>query len=278
MLKLRFGLALALALTTALVLSSVGGAARGRAQANLTIRMAGPSTADAGQNLTYTLTVRNNGPRQARGVVVRDRLPAGTTFESAQASRGSGCFGSTVVTCSLGRMNRYAVARVVIVANAPNAGRLMNVATVRSNQRDFSMFNNTASLATVVGATSAADLGITLRATPRPATVGQTLTYTLTIRNRSTVDATDVVVKERIPARSTLGTVTPSQGTCVTTTTPISCSLGTIAAGATAQITVVVQPKAVGYITNHASVKSAMFDPVRVNNSRSLQVRVRAAA
>jgi uncharacterized repeat protein (TIGR01451 family) len=237
--------------------------------------MAGPATAAAGQNLTYTLTVRNNGPKQARGVVVRDRLPAGTTLESVQASRGR-CFGSTVVTCSLGRMKRFAVARVIVVANAPDAGRLVNVATVRSNQRDFAMFNNTASLTTVVG-NAGADLGVTLRATPRPATMGQSLTYTLTVRNHSTVDATDVVLTERIPARTTLVSATPSQGTCVTTTTPITCSLGTLAAGATAQITVVVQPKAVGFITNRVRVDSAMLDPFRANNSRSLQVRVRAA-
>jgi uncharacterized repeat protein (TIGR01451 family) len=278
MLKIRFGLALALALTTALVLSSVAGASRSRAhraQANLTIRMAGPSTAAAGQDLTYTLTVRNFGPKQARGVVVRDRLPAGTTLEAAQASRGR-CFGSTVVTCSLGRMKRFAVARVVITANAPDAGRLVNVATVRSNQRDFSRLNNTASLVTVVG-NAGADLGVSQTATPRPATMGKSLTYTLTVRNHSTVDATDVVLTERIPGRTALVSATPSQGTCVTTTTPITCSLGTIAAGATAQVTVVVQPKAIGFITNRARVDSATVDPFRGNNSRALQVRVRAA-
>jgi uncharacterized repeat protein (TIGR01451 family) len=274
MLKIRFGLALALALTTALVLSSVGGAARGRAQANVTIHMAGPATAAAGQNLTYTLTVRNNGPKQARGVVVRDRLPAGTTLSSVQASKGS-CFGSTVVTCSLGRLNRFGVARVVIVANALNSGRLVNVATVRSNQRDFAMWNNTASLTTVVGA--GADLGVTLKATPRPATIGQPLTYTLTIRNRSSVDATNVVVNEWTPARSTLTSAVASQGSC-TGARPTVCSLGTLAAGATATITVVAQPTGLGYVTNHATVKSAELDPFRANNSRTMQVRVRAAA
>jgi uncharacterized repeat protein (TIGR01451 family) len=273
MLKIRFGLALALALTTALVLVSVGGAARSRAQANVTIRMAGPATAAAGDNLTYTLTIRNNGPRQARGVVVRDRLPAGVTLNSATPSKGT-CVGSTVVTCSLGRLNRFGVARVIIVVNAPNAGRLVNVANVRSNQRDFAMWNNSASLTTVVGA--GADLGVTLKATPRPATMGQPLTYTLTIRNRSSVDATNVVVNEWTPTRSTLTSAVASQGSC-TGARPTVCSLGTLAAGATATITVVVQPAAVGYITNHATVKSAALDPFRVNNSRTLQVLVRAA-
>jgi uncharacterized repeat protein (TIGR01451 family) len=275
MLKTRWVLAASLALTALLVVgTSLAGAARYRAQANVTIHLSGPSTAAAGANVTYTLTVRNWGPQRARGVLVRDRLPAGATFVSATASKGS-CSGTSIVLCSLGALQRGALARVTIVATAPSSGRIVNQASVRSLQRDRFMWNNSDSLATMVG--SAADLGLTLKATPRPATIGQPLTYTLIVRNRPTVDATDVVVTERIPARSTLVSATPSQGTC-TGSAPISCALGTLAGGATAQITVVVQPTAVGYITNHASVKSAALDPFRVNNSRSLMVRVRPSA
>jgi uncharacterized repeat protein (TIGR01451 family) len=164
---------------------------------------------------------------------------------------------------------------VTIVVVAPHAGRIVNQASVRSNRHDLAMWNNSASLATMVGA--AADLGLTLKATPRPATLGQPLTYTLTVRNRSTVDATAVVVTERLPARSTFVSATASQGSC-TGTAPVSCALGTLAAGATAQITVVAQPTAVGFITNRASVKAAELDPHRFNNSRSMTVHVRPSA
>jgi large repetitive protein len=136
------------------------------------------------------------------------------------------------------------------------------------------MWNNSASLTTVVGA--GADLGVTLKAMPRPATMGQPLTYTLTLRKRSAVDATNVVVNEWTPARSTLVSATPSLGTC-TGARPTVCSLGTLAAGSTATITVVVQPTGLGYVTNHATVKSASLDPCRTNNSRTMQVLVRTA-
>ncbi len=236
--------------------------------------LGGPSTAAVGANLRYTLAVRNWGPQRARGVLVRDRLPAGATFVSAAASQGS-CSGTSVVLCSLGALPRGAAARVTVVVLAPNAGRIVNQASVRSNQRDLAMWNNSASLATMVGST--ADVGLALRATPRPATVGQPLTYTLVVRNRSSVDATNVVVTDRLPARSTLVSATPSQGSC-TGSAPVSCALGTVAAGATAQITVVVQPTAAGYITTRAAAKADRLDPYRGNNSRSLMVRVRPAA
>jgi uncharacterized repeat protein (TIGR01451 family) len=172
-------------------------------------------------------------------------------------------------------MARGAVARVTIVATAPSTGRIVNQASVRSLLRDRYTWNNSASLATVVG--SAADLGLALKATPRPATVGQALTYTLTVRNRSSVDATNVVVTDHLPARSTFVSATASQGSC-TGSGPVSCALGTVGAGATAQITVVVQPTAAGYITTRAAVKAQELDPFRANNSRSTMVRVRPAA
>jgi uncharacterized repeat protein (TIGR01451 family) len=275
MLKIRWMLAAGLALTALLVVgTSLAGAARFRPQANVTIHVAGPSTAAAGANVTYTLTVRNLGPQRARGVVVRDRLPAGATFVSATASQGS-CSGAAVVTCSLGALRWGGLARVTIVAQAPASGRVVNQATVRSNQRDLAMWNNHASLATMVG--SSADLGLALHAGPRPATVGQPLTYTLVVRNRSAVAATNVVLTHRLPARSTLVSATTSQGAC-TSAAPVSCVLGTIPAGGTAQVTVVVQPTAIGYISTRASVKADQLDPNRANNSRSTLVRVRPAA
>ena len=188
MLKFRWGLAVALASIAALTIgTSLGGAARARAQANVTVRIAASSqTTAAGSNLTYTLTVRNFGPQRAPGVVVRDRLPARVAFVSAESTKGT-CSGTAVVSCLLGTLRPGAVQQVKIVVQTTAAGRIVNTATVRSMLRDQAMWNNQASHTTIVGA--AANLGLSLAATPRPATVGQPLTYTLTARNLSGVEA-----------------------------------------------------------------------------------------
>ncbi len=274
MLKFRWGLAVALVSIAALTMgTSLGGAARARAQANVTVRIAASSqTTAVGSNLTYTLTVRNLGPQRAPGVVVHDRLPARVTFVSATSTKGT-CSGAAVVSCSLGTLRAGAIQQVKIVVQTNTAGRIVNTATVRSMQRDEAMWNNQASHTTIVGA--AANLGLSLAATPRPATVGQPLTYTLTARNLSSVEAANVVLTNRIPLRSTLVSATPSQGSC-SGTASVTCALGTLAAGATAQVTIVVQPTAAGYLTNRASVKSDGVDPYRFNNNRSTTVRVRA--
>ena len=53
-----------------------------------------------GANVTYTLTVTNNGPATATGVTVADTVPAGLVFVSAAPSQGT-CTGTT---CDLGSL------------------------------------------------------------------------------------------------------------------------------------------------------------------------------
>ena len=274
--KKRWGLALALGMSALLALGATsGGASRFVAHANVTVRLAAtPHPAAVGSDLTYTLTVRNVGPQRARGVVVRDRLPAGVTFVSASPSKG-GCAGSRVVTCSLGGLLRGATASVTIVATPTQNGRIVNQASVSALERDPARWNNTASLSTLVG--SAANLGLGLKAAPRPGTVNQPLTYTLTVRNLSSSEAPGVVVSDRIPARSTLVSATASQGSCASSV-PVTCALGTLPAGASAQVTITVQPTAAGYLTTRASVKGDLADPFRANNTRIATVRVRPAS
>ena len=58
-----------------------------------------PDPAVAGESVTYTLTVTNNGPNPAQAAEVSDELPAGLTF--ASGSNGCTAVGQEV-TCDLG--------------------------------------------------------------------------------------------------------------------------------------------------------------------------------
>ena len=68
----------------------------------LTISKSGPATAATGSNITYTITYGNTGAAAANGVVIRDPVPAGTTFVSATAG-GTNVAG--VVTWNIGTVN-----------------------------------------------------------------------------------------------------------------------------------------------------------------------------
>ena len=82
-----------------------------------------------------------------------------------------------------------------------------------------------------------ADLSVTKTARPSTAVLGQRITWTIRVTNRSTVDSTnvDVVKVSERSYRTKVLSVTPSQGTC----TLKDCDLGRIPAGGSATITVV---------------------------------------
>ncbi len=70
--------------------------------AALTVSKSAPASVVSGQNLTYAITYGNSGTAAASGVVIRDTLPAGTTFVSVT---GGGTFSSGVVSWSVGILN-----------------------------------------------------------------------------------------------------------------------------------------------------------------------------
>jgi hypothetical protein len=116
------------------------------------------------------------------------------------------------------------------------------------------------------------DLAIVKTAAPTTVTLGQNITWTVTVTNASTVAASDVnVVKvsER-SYRTKLLSLTPSQGSCTTT----GCELGRLAPGASATITAVTEATQIGTILNVVRVGSEEQEANDRNNTASALVRV----
>jgi uncharacterized repeat protein (TIGR01451 family) len=59
---------------------------------DMAVTASGPSTVNGGTNATYTVTITNNGPAAALGVVLNDVLPAGSTFVSMNQTSGTDSF------------------------------------------------------------------------------------------------------------------------------------------------------------------------------------------
>jgi uncharacterized repeat protein (TIGR01451 family) len=102
------------------VIHDVGGPAVSGADLALS-QTATPAAPLVGAELTFTLTVSNQGAIAAPGVAVTDSLPAGVTFVSAVSSVGSCVFNAGTVRCSIGTLGPGASAtiRVIVRPTAP---------------------------------------------------------------------------------------------------------------------------------------------------------------
>ena len=106
-------------------------------------------TPNVGSNVTFTLTITNNGPSAAANVQVSDPLPAGYQFVSASPSLGSYNAGSGLWS-GIGSLANGASASLTITATVLAAGPYLNTATVSSTTFDPNPGNNSANAGTSV--------------------------------------------------------------------------------------------------------------------------------
>jgi uncharacterized repeat protein (TIGR01451 family)/CSLREA domain-containing protein len=107
-----------------------------------------PDPVDVGNDVTYTVTVTNNGPGPASQVVVSTTLPAGLDFVSADAG-GTDCAASGgVVDCEVGDIAAGDSVEIRIVATAAQSGELTVEATVTA--ADGATADNTVTETTTV--------------------------------------------------------------------------------------------------------------------------------
>ena len=249
-----------------------------------------PDPVTVGNQLTYTLTISNNGPDTATNVVVTDTLPGSFEFVSATPSSGGTCttpgvgeLGGTV-SCTFPSLSPNNTATVTIVVIPTQTGTVINTATVVSDTTDPDESNNTDSESTEVqeeGGSPVADLSITKTDSKDPIRAGEQLTYTLTVTNIGPDTSTNIVVTDILPDSVEFISATPSQGNCMKSGPnlggTVTCNLNNLASGETATITIVVKPTEPGTIENLAIVGGDESDPNNQNNSDTESTEVNSS-
>jgi uncharacterized repeat protein (TIGR01451 family) len=195
-------------------------------------KTASPNSVNTGENLTYVITVRNDGPDAATNVRVTDSLSNLMTsggVQSLSLSQGS-CTpaapanGPSVnVQCELGTLASGGQATVTIVVRPriANTGPRTNTATVWSaDVGDPDPTNNSGSVTSEVVAV--ADLEITKSNTPDPVRAGAPLTYVVTVRNPTGLStASNVVMTDTLPANAAfVALVDAGSANCTTIPAP----------------------------------------------------------
>jgi DHA3 family macrolide efflux protein-like MFS transporter len=278
------------------------------AEADLVIQPDVPDLAVAGQPLTYTLTVVNNGPLDATGVTITNGLSAALTFVSASLDRGSGCTveqevilldEGVTIRCEVGDLSSGDRARAIVFAAVSPAaeGTITSVAMVGANETDLHTSSNVTQTVTFIEvqanlAIMAVEDGsgegiagaelVLESATSEPVVAGGRVTYTLTITNNGPLPATGVVVNDTLPPGVSLLAATPSQGRGCDASREgtVSCFLGELGAGdtATVAIEVLVDAAASGTVTHTAAVSANEADPDLSNNTVSEETPVQVEA
>jgi uncharacterized repeat protein (TIGR01451 family) len=118
--------------------------------ADLAVTNPGPGTGTEGNNITYNLSVTNNGPSDAAGTVLTDTLGANLRFVSATTSQGTFTQSGGVVTFSFGTVTNGQTVTATVTAQPTEDGNLTDNASVSSNLPDPNTGNNTAGANTTV--------------------------------------------------------------------------------------------------------------------------------
>ena len=124
-----------------------------KAKPDLSLSMsASPQTATRNGSLIYTVLVTNEGPGEAKKIVVNTTLPPGVVFTSAQPADPA-CFESEgVVNCRLGALETTesvkAIISVAVGESAPQT--LVTTAVVETSLPDSDPSNDSATISTAV--------------------------------------------------------------------------------------------------------------------------------
>ncbi|MFN2610780.1 MAG: hypothetical protein ABR507_07920, partial [Actinomycetota bacterium] len=214
-----------------------------------------PDPVVAGNTLTYTLTITNNGPSDAGSFSVTDTVPSGTTFLSAPGCSQLG----GVITCSapsLGASSSVAFTVSVIVdPNVATGTVISNTAVISSESTtDPDLTNNSATATTDVN--ESAVLSVTKSGSPSSVAAGQSVTYTATVSNAGPSNADNTTLVDALP--SGLSMVSASPGCSGSTT--VTCAVGTLVPGQSATVTITASVNAsapAGTVTNTVTADSS---------------------
>ncbi|MEA5460972.1 hypothetical protein VB796_18065, partial [Arcicella sp. LKC2W] len=239
-----------------------GGVLIGGQQADLSLtKVVSKTNPNVGENITYTITVNNAGPSVATNVAVRDVLPAGINFvSSSDFTNSSGTLTANIASIPVGTPKVLTFVGVVQTATT-----IVNSAEISSaDQYDPDSQPNTgttdgqddAGSATIIPKQS--DLSLTKTVSNTAPNVNANITYTINVTNAGPDIATNVEVKDILPA----GLQFVSSADLTNTAGTLSGTVNTIAIGATKSFSFVAKVLNSNAILNKAEVsKSDEFDP-----------------
>jgi uncharacterized repeat protein (TIGR01451 family) len=224
--------------------------------ANLAVQAAvSRSPAVLGYPLAYTISVTNQGPNPATGIVLTNELPPNATLLSVSPALTNWVATNGVLTLLLGDLPVGTNVVVEVQVQPASLDPLTNMVSAGAAETDPDLSDNTVVLVTPV--LPVANLAVTSLSPLTPVAFGVPLTLTFDITNRGPSDASAVVLSDPLPTNLEFVSATASRGTNTVQDGVFVANLGALPVGTNATVTLTVTPTSLATITNVVSVQAA---------------------
>ena len=232
------------------------------------IKIVNNATPNYGDEITYTITVRNNGPDNSTNIKVSEVLADNFKFISANASKGY--YDLTNGVWAVGNLTNNETAKLVITVKIVKTGFIQNNVSVNGTGFDPNVTNNNATVNITVPQT--ADLSVVKIVNVDRVSVGNRITYTIVVKNNGPDTALDVYAVDKlsdalkfVSYKASVGVYDPATGIW---------TIGNLTnkSNATLEITCIVLKT--GIISNEVFVNGSTVDLNMTNNYGNVSVTV----
>ena len=232
------------------------------------IKIVNNATPNYGDEITYTITVRNNGPDNSTNIKVSEVLADNFKFISANASKGY--YDLTNGVWAVGNLTNNETAKLVITVKIVKTGFIQNNVSVNGTGFDPNVTNNNATVDITVPQT--ADLSVVKIVNVDRVSVGNRITYTIVVKNNGPDTALDVYAVDKlsdalkfVSYKASVGVYDPATGIW---------TIGNLTnkSNATLEITCIVLKT--GVISNEVFVNGSTVDLNMTNNYGNVSVTV----
>ena len=232
------------------------------------IKIVNNVTPNYGDEITYTITVRNNGPDNSTNIKVSEVLADNFKFISSNASKG--CYDLTNGVWAVGNLTNNETAKLVITVKIVKTGFIQNNVSVNGTGFDPNVTNNNATVNITVPQT--ADLSVVKIVNVDRVSVGNRITYTIVVKNNGPDTALDVYAVDKlsdalkfVSYKASVGVYDPATGIW---------TIGNLTnkSNVTLEITCIVLKT--GVISNEVFVNGSTVDLNMTNNYGNVSVTV----
>ncbi|MBQ8017962.1 MAG: DUF11 domain-containing protein, partial [Methanobrevibacter sp.] len=223
---------------------------------------------NVGEKVVWTIEVRNNGPSDAKNVIVIDQLPKSLKILNYKVS--DGIFNRNNGQWNIGLLENGSSAILTIETQVLSDGNIMNSVSVQTTTKESDYTNNDASNTT--RAIPIVDLELKKVSDKKSYYVGDEMHWIIEVTNHGLSTAKDVWVLDILPSSVKFIKFSASKGSYDHSSG--NWSIGEIGSGEKVTLDILCKIMSEGAITNNAKVVTSSNESNLINNYDNATVDV----